>query len=1065
MADTEEYTEKTHLEHVKLRKNMYIGDCVTMSTTGTVWTGEQMEQKEYVLNPGCMKLLRELLDNAVDNAARDPPTRTIMVTMTATTFKVENDGRRISLKQNKEGLYPPTLVFGRLLSGSNWKEDRKGVGQNGYGAKLANIFSNRFDVKCYDPAVAAVLTQTWKRGMTYATEPKVKAVKAKAPRMTTTVKVEPDMSYFDGLENLEPLMPVMRTLLVTLAATTGLKISFNGTAVKENTFKKLVESYQHENVQLGKVNGLEFAIALGHEVSEVRESWVSGTYTRKGGTHVKLIEDQIYDVVKTAFAKKKTTAQLYRYNVMSQVAIWVNLRLPAPDFDTQSKDALTSKLDARAYGVPNMASMVRKAGLLEVYEKILAQKEERALGKAMNGRKKRTINVKKLIDARQAGTRHSYRCSLMLTEGDSARTFVVSGLAVAGGERFGVLPLKGKPLNAMKASSKELAANQELQDVCKTLGLNFGKKYESERDLQTLRYGHVVVLADADVDGFHILGLVVAFFQHYFPALLKSGYVRRMITPVVVATKRAERREFFTVPDFNAFISGKSGWKVRYLKGLGSSTKAEAKAYFKSLPRYLKYVNFDDKASEAIDMFFNDKRAADRKAWMKNDAMELDYASQTQDVSAFVDSELQLFAQDSLSRAIPSFMDGLKESQRKILFGCIRKDNGSTTKIAQLASYVAEKTMYLHGEKSLADAITAMTQGFVGSNNLPLLVPEGQTGSRLQNGADAASPRYTFTKLQPYAHDLFLSADDGVLDYCVEEGVRVEPKFYVPVLPMVLINGSKGLAVGYSTVLPQHAVEDVVASIQSKLKGADFLPLTPKWNGWTGTVTEDAKAWHTHGVFEREGSTVTITELPIGPSIDKYTAHLSKLLDAGKITSFENLSTEDAPSYVLQVPANFDAKALKMTKSITKSCLNLLDEAGAIRTFESVAKVLVRFYDVRVAYYESRRLHLIKVLTKELRELDLKIKFIAAVVQGTIDVRGARDAVVAQALAIDVPRAKTLEFLRLQLLSLTEEKVQELMVERAGVRLDIEKFRDTNAKAMYAADLKRFVKTKKRKRT
>ena len=590
----------------------------------------------------------------------------------------------------------------------------------------------------------------------------------------------------------------------------------------------------------------------------------------------------------------------------------------------------------------------------------------------------------------------------------------------------------------------------------------------SKNSPATLRYGKVVILTDADTDGFHIMGLILAYFQKFFPELLRNGFIQRMITPVIVATKRQEKHEFFAVPDFNRWFEGKSGYKIRYLKGLGSSTRGEAVGYFTNIQNYLKNISMDEFGEKQVDLFFNEKRANDRKEWLKDTSdMDLDYESKEQSVGRFINTELKQFSLDTLTRAIPSLVDGLKESQRKILFACFKKFDSANQpfKIAQLASYTAEKTAYLHGETSLGGAITKMTQSFVGSNNLPLLVPEGQTGSRLQMGGDAASTRYTFTKLQPYTRQIFHPDDDAILSYRTEEGQSIEPEYFVPIVPMILVNGASGISVGYRTEIPQHKFEDVVKSIQHKLTHGSFLDINPFYEQFKGTITETEDAWVTHGVFTKQGNTVEITEIPIGVSTDKYTEYLSKLQDGGQIVRFASSAPdENSVRFSLTVPPTFDPACLKLTKTITKRCLNLLLPSGAIFTFATTNEILVQFYIVRLRVYDKRRSHLIDTIKKQLVYINSKKKFVELVLDNKLDVRNTKPYILEQAKHYEISKTLCEEFLKLSILSLSKEKVAKMEEEQKQLRVALDTTQNTSPEQFYQNDLKELVKTKKRKR-
>ena len=1074
------YQQLTPNEHVDLRPEMYIGNCVTRTEELFVNTdSKKIVRISSTTNDGLLKLYYEALDNAVDNTRRSPSTTQIGVFLSLDgEFTIRNNGSHIPIRQ-QNGEWIPSIVFSKPLSGSNFEDEkqaREGAGMNGWGIKLSFMLSHESSIEIMDPIEGKKLVQSWSNGVRETSGPIITKKKSKHSTWTTIVKFRPKLERFNiNTEQMQEITLLVKTRLLQISATNGVKITFNNIKIPTNTFRKYIESFECvDKLVYEKVNQFfEYGFAIS-DGAFTHQSFVNDLCTSDGGTHVKIVETQVVDALLEYVRKRhKGSAKLTRHAVRQRLFVFANCRIKNPRFKSQSKVYLTTPISKTTVDLPSkrIVQQAQRIGLLEQLEELLVAKEDKAMEDAMSSKKKRCITVDKLIDAVWAGGSKSHECKLFLTEGDSARTFVVSGLSKIGPKQNGVFPLRGKLLNCYSASKSQIQANKEIQHIVEILGLNLSKTYQTAADMATLRYGKIVILTDADVDGFHICGLILAFLQKFFPTLLKNGFVQRMITPVIVATKRNEKREFFAMPDFERWYNGKRGYAIKYFKGLGSSTRQQAVSYFANIGRYLKDVVIDDTAVERIDLFFNDKRSADRKVWLGGANMDLDYDVATQGVGRIIDTELRQFSHETLTRSIPSMVDGLKESQRKILFAALRKFGLSNHpfKIAQLASYTAEKTAYLHGETSLGNAITKMTQGFIGSNNMPLLVPEGQTGSRLQLGADAASTRYTFTRLQDYTRDIFHKDDDAILSYCIEEGQSVEPEYFVPVIPMVLVNGAEGISVGYRSVVPQHKVEDVVQCMLNRLEHGEFGALNPSWVGFKGTITEDDSAWYTHGVFEStaEDTSIVITEIPVGVSIDKYTAHLQKLVDKSQILSFMAAAPdENSVHFTLQVLPNFDTSQLKLTNSITKRCLNLLDTSGTVRTFTSTAEILTEFYVLRLKTSAKRRDHLLLTLKKQLSYIGYKTKFIELVLQDRLDIKNTKPFILEQAKDYKIPQELTEEFLKLSILTLSKEMVLKLQEEQRDLEKQLHKIKNTTAEEFYRRDLEALLpKTLKRKRS
>merc|ERR1712154_400112 len=199
--------------------------------------------------------------------------------------------------------------------------------------------------------------------------------------------------------------------------------------------------------------------------------------------------------------------------------------------------------------------------------------------------------------------------------------------------------------------------------------------------------------------------------------------------------------------------------------------------------------------------------------------------------SDFVNKELVLFSNMDNERSIPSLVDGLKPGQRKVIYTCLKNNlSKKEIKVAQLAGKVAEQSAYHHGEASLMGTIINLAQNFVGSNNINLLQPIGQFGTRLSGGKDSASPRYIFTQLSPLARNVFNANDDAVLNYLLDDNQKIEPQWYIPIIPMVLVNGADGIGTGWMTKIPNYNPREIVQMIFDMLDGKnieDLKPLVP----------------------------------------------------------------------------------------------------------------------------------------------------------------------------------------------------------------------------------------------
>ena len=435
------YKSLTQLEHLKLRTAMYVGSCVPYEKTIPVWDGSGMIQKTVSTNDGLMKIFFEAIDNSVDNTLRSPPTTHIKVSIDSQNFSISNDGQHIPVKQQDEK-WIPSFIFSEFLSGSNFHEDRAGAGMNGLGIKLAAGLSDTFKVTVLDPTESKKFVQCWKNGLTEIGKPKVTTKQSSHKNFTTTVEFTPTLAHF-GEQSLEHLIEQVHTRLLQIAATCAVKITFNGKMVKTNNFKKYIGTFGFDKYMYDTVSPtFEFGLALSDGEFK-HQSFVNNLCTTDGGTHVKLVEFQVVSTLLEYFKKKcKGSAKLTRHNIRQKLFVFVNVtKLRNPSFKSQSKVFLTTPMGSAKIDPKKIIANCKKMGLLDQLEELLTSKDDKAMSDAMSASKKKSISVPKLIDASWAGTAKSNQCSLYLTEGDSARTFVVSGLGKIGPKTNGVFPL------------------------------------------------------------------------------------------------------------------------------------------------------------------------------------------------------------------------------------------------------------------------------------------------------------------------------------------------------------------------------------------------------------------------------------------------------------------------------------------------------------------------------------------------------------------------------------------------------------------------------------------------
>lgn len=946
------------LEHVLLRPDMYIGSVKENNASMWIYEDGKMVYKDITFVPGFYKMFDEILVNAADQKTRCKTMNMIKVTIDKDSGKISvwNNGDGIPVEIHKEKKqYVPSILFGELRSGENFddggSEKRTTGGKNGLGGKLANIYSVDFVVETCDGANN--FKQKFYDNMHKNDDPVVtKAKKAGYTKITFT----PDFKRF-GIKGFnDDTYALFHKRVYDVAMTTGVKVYFNDEAITPLPFQKYIDLYFPEDSEHKKVTDMtsnpRWRICTVFDPSDNMDhqniSFVNSICTYNGGTHVSHVADQIVAKLKVAVEKKTKGLTVKASQIKENLIFFVDSVIEEPEFDGQTKEALKSKpVDfGSKYAVTDayIKKIVETGVVDQIIENARARAEANIAKK--DGTKKGAIRLEKLFDAHQAGKKDAALCTLMLTEGDSAKAFAMAGFNETGRDHFGVFPLKGKLKNVRKGKGDTadipidaLEENKEIKAIREIMGLVRGKKYTS---VEGLRYGKISLLVDADVDGSHIKGLIMSYIHHYWPSLLKiDGFIECLTTPIVKLTKGKGAKQqsicFYNLNEFEIWKEKNNdgkGWTPMYYKGLGTNGNEEARLYFTDYnDKTIKYCwkkeidendNVDtiekyepkgnDICEDAITLAFAKKRENDRKEWMNlyNPDLFIDNKRKKISYAEFVHKELIAFSVYNVARAVPNIMDGFKPSQRKIYFGCVKKNIYTTNqKVAQLSGYIAEHSAYHHGEVSLQEAIIGMAQTFVGSNNLNLLVPIGQFGTRLCGGDDSASPRYIFTLLSEISKTIFNDHDSHILKYNDDDGKKIEPQFYVPVVPMILINGVVGIGTGYSTTIPPCNPRDVYDNLRRINDGLKPKPMTPWYRNFRGTVEKiDKTTFIIRAKYEVvDDETIKITDLPIGVWTDNYKSFLDNIIlgtTKGKKGAAKETETETATA---KAPAKKGAAA------------------------------------------------------------------------------------------------------------------------------------------------------------
>ena len=1103
---SDKYQQKTDKQHILDNPDTYIGSVEKVDSD--VWLLNDDDSKIIEKNisyiPGLFKLFDEGIVNCRDHVVRMAqavangqenalPVTNIDISIDPDgTITMTNDGNGIDVAEHPEyKIWIPELIFGHLRTSTNYNKEEKKIvgGKNGFGFKLVLIWSTYGSIETVDHVRGLKYRQEFKNNLDEICKPSITKCKTKP---YTKITFKPDYNRL-GITGLTPdLIALLKKRVYDVGAVTdkNLKVKYNSALVPVKNFQQYIDLYIGDKNASPRVyedagERWEYAVALTPTNEFIQISFVNGIHTAKGGKHVEYILNQITRKL-VEFIEKKKKVKVNPNSIKEQIMLFIRCDIENPAFDSQTKDFMntpSSKFGSKCDVSDKFIEKVAKMGVMDAACAITEVKENKA-AKKTDGVKSKTIRgIPKLTDANWAGTDKSCDATIIFCEGDSAKAGIISGLSSEDRNTIGVYPMKGKIMNVRGESVKRVAENKEIAEIKKILGLETGKEYKNMEDVsKSLRYSRVLFMTDQDLDGSHIKGLGINLFQTEWPSLAEiPGFIGFMNTPILKARKGTQELMFYNEGEYEVWkqANNTKGWNVKYYKGLGTSTGKEFKEYF----QHKKFVGFEHNgktSDDAIDMVFNKKRADDRKDWLEEYDRESYLNTTHKNVSYedFINKELIHFSKYDCDRSIPNLMDGLKISQRKIIYAAFKKNLSTEIKVAQFSGYVSEHSCYHHGEASLNQAIKGMAQNFVGANNINLLFPSGQFGTRIQGGDDAASERYIFTRLEKITRTIFPTADDNILKYLNDDGTPVEPLFYAPIIPMILVNGSKGIGTGFSTDImsynPLQIIEYLNCKIGSKMGSKlqivydeDFIPY---YEGFQGKIEKisDSK-FLIKGKYEKVGSDkVRVTELPVGLWTETFKEHLEYLIEPGQdkdgkkinafIKDYDDMSRdtiidftvtfpkgkiEELESSVVEYNCNGLEKLLKLYTTNTNTNMHLFDANDKLKKYNKIEEIIDDYFETRLKMYEVRKEYVINSLERELLLLSNKAKYIKENLDGTIDLRKKKKEQVIQMLQEkgydNIDDDNEYRYLvKLPMDSVTEENVEKIFNERCNKEAELE---------------------------
>lgn len=1057
-----QYENLSYREHVRLRTGMYVGS--KEPTENNIWilnkNEDNLEKQVLKYSIAMYNVIDEIIVNSIDHIQR---TKNIKGKNKCDTVKLNfnkadgsisvfNNGEGIIVEKYKdESFYIPEMIFSKEMSGSNFNNDENKVsaGMNGSGSKITNILSKVFEVETTDLKNKLNYYQKFEDGNLIKNIPivtKLTKVEKEKKNPYTKITFILDYKLFENKGFDNNLSEILDKLLFTRMNYVSIylgekyKVYYNDieiTKKKLNDLSSLIIDTddiiitQLCNKNDKKINPIDINIGIyDSENNQEQISFINGLYVSGGGSHIRYINKLILDNLKTKLEKKlKDKVKITNKMISNHIFIFFSGNITNPDYKNQSKTELSiSETRFKDYIFND-----------KVYKQIWAKLETEFDKLYLNKITKENVTKKtsKLrgIDfydsAIKSGTKDGYKCTLFVTEGLSASSCIDRGLSSnkdLGYQYFGVYSIKGVPLNARKEieikeikrnnkieyiidKKKKLMENERLNSLIKVLNLNYSFTYdlteEGEAEFKTLRYGKIIIAADADLDGYNICSLLLNYFNIFFPNLFKRKIITIFLTPLIRAHPKDKKKfieEFYNDEDYNKWLVNNDAdkYNIKYIKGLAGHSKKEVEQMFKNINKGIYTFELDSKAQNYFEIYYGNDSDKRKLILSTNDNYsEADKVKKYQNklitCSTLLNENTKEFQLDNIERKMPHLIDGLNPSRRKILAGSIKKfkNNNHEIKVFQLGGFVAEHMMYHHGSDSLNKTIINMAQDFPGSRNIPLLLPIGDFGNRKIGSDGAGAPRYIETKLNTKITNLIFPLDDNdLLEYNIIDGVMSEPKYFIPIIPMVLLEDVCLPSTGWKIELYARDLDQVIKNVKcliadenhkvtkmkyfkNKFKGKEIK--TSSYNLLVGTYTIPAN----------EKDTIIITELPPKVWTKKYQLDMEnksfvdevlinessddniKIKIILKPGELEKLKTNYKPIYDLDYVEYYFHLYIKLSH-----CINIYTPEKTVKEYSDYTNIMKDWFPTRKECYIKRINRFLILLKYKIIMYENIIKFI-----------------------------------------------------------------------------------------
>lgn len=1047
--------QMSQIEHVKTRPSVYIGSPVPELLNMWYYDIEKgkFEYTHKCIAPGFLKIIDEIIVNAIDQHTYFPEVNNIIIDLNDDgVITIYNDGRGFNLKTKTqtvsgEEVWIPELCAGFMLSGDNYDDDQERItgGTNGIGMKATNIFSKKFAIVTQDG------TRQFKQLFFDNLSRKENPVVKELPELKNFTKISflPDYAAFKH-EYTEEFHKTIKSVLMTraiqTAAFTQIYVRACGEQIEKLSFDKFCKMHiDEEKLATTIVNRASdelknYPIRLGFTVGN-RDNQsvlvVNGVFHSKGGTVVDHFRLRIYNDMKNMMMEwfEKTYGVLegmkidddhFRKRVRSKMFIFVMCNVDKPQFESQSKMELKTPRNHFNNYIPDEKFVkkcweILKPSIALIFDSLIRKKLTSPSTKKLN-------NINGYEPARIKKNRT--RASLFVVEGLSAAGPLSNAISESkktglSNEFFGIFPIRGVPLNAIKKVSddkdtdgkssandlRKVLQNERFAELVQIVGLNAMSTYDTtpagDEEFAKLKYGQIILVTDQDLDGHNICGLFCANLLCFWPNLIKRNFIKKLNTPILRARWEKNVKEFYSINDYNEWSKTAGPHTVKYYKGLGSNDVKESLHMYTNVSNKLIKLSLEDDTFETFNSYYG-KESDIRKQILIQPQLEKSVTVETT-MTEFLKSNVHEYQRYNVTRKIPSIYDGNTLAKRKAIYASLKefKTKGAEIKVIQLTGAVIKHSAYHHGDASMSDTIIGMAQTFRGGKVMPFYIPKGQVGSSKKGGKDKASPRYVSVALNEELVKLNYPKDDEyILDYNLEEGDRHEPVTYYTLVPNAIMEYIQIPGTGWSTkVFPRNYVEVMdclIGLLEGKITEVPHLPIY-NYNKSEIVYAEDGSEYASVGSYIWRNPEFQITKMPLYMYSSPHAARIGKTAGDPKDKKKEEIKTYENIDFYSELPKDsstndytdltfyFNKKGSDFVENLKKPDwgldffklrrylkpnLNFIGDAGNICEFQNYEQAFIYWFNGRKKMFAKRIHRQLIVLRMQILKLENQIRFL-----------------------------------------------------------------------------------------